>query len=94
MIELLNELIKLLSENDEKEWVGKLRRLLFKYSEPERKAELAMLIINLMSGGMGSLSDLVLQQAGKALIKENEKLDFLLDKLYEECKKYTDHTSE
>ena len=37
--------------------------------------------------GMGSLNDLVLQQNGKVMIAENDKLEILKDKLYKEAER-------
>lgn len=37
-------------------------------------------------GGMGSFNDLVLFNGGKVCYKENEQLDILRKKLYEQCK--------
>jgi hypothetical protein len=43
-------------------------------------------ILKLYKGGMGSFSDLVLQENGKMPIEENEKLNVYRKELYKICK--------
>lgn len=82
---LLNELIYLLTANNENRWLSILNNLRTKYKDSSNKQEVASMIIQTMQGGMGSISDLVIQKDGKMLVEANDKLDKLLDNLYEAC---------
>jgi len=89
IIKLVEEVINLLQQNDEERWVEVMKNLLQNYiflTHSKNKREAANLIMKVMLGGMGSLSDVVLHKNGKPLIEENNRLNKVLDELYEECK--------
>lgn len=87
IIIIINKLIKLLKENDEKFWSNTLDNLLHQYEISNSKPEVAKSCIKIMRGGMGSFLDLVLHKNGNPLIKENNQLDKLKHELYDECTK-------
>lgn len=86
IILLLEESIKLLSENNQKRWAEGLTCLMRHYIESDNKQEAASLIKKLY-GAAGSFSDVVLHKDRKPLIEENNKLERARHDLYQECKK-------
>jgi hypothetical protein len=69
IILLLEESIKLLSENNQKRWAEGLTCLMRHYIESDNKQEAAVLIKKLY-GGAGTLNDVVLHKDRKPLIEE------------------------
>lgn len=93
IVSLLIQVIRLLEEY-ENNWAKVMRDLLHNYvhlTHSENKKEAAELIRKSMLGGMGSLSDVVLHKDGIPPIEENDRLDTLLDDLYDECKRMQSH---
>lgn len=86
VIRLLRNIIRILSENNAKEWAISLEKLLQNYINADNKKEAIVPIMQTMLGGAGSLSDLVLHKDQQPLIEENNKLYELLNQLYSECK--------
>lgn len=87
LVELLDQVINLLTENAQDQWAGFLQNAKKNFIETDDKNKAIEPIIKSMLGGMGSLSDVVLHKNGKPLIKENNELYNLLNNLYDECKK-------
>lgn len=87
IVNLVEQVIILLSDNNEQEWAKFLRNALINFNQSEDKAEAVTPIMKSMLGGMGTLSDVVLHKDKKPLIDENNKLYYLLNELYDECKK-------
>lgn len=85
--EISEQLIKLLKKNNESRWSVVLENIRNEYIASENKSGSAEQFITIMRGGMGSFLDLVLHKDRKPLINENNRLDELRHKLYEECKK-------
>ncbi len=84
---IVNDLIVLLKNNDEPHWAQVLSNILQDYKTSNAEKETAALFLKIMQGGMGSFLDLVLHKNAKPLIAENNRLDELRHKLYEECKR-------
>jgi hypothetical protein len=87
IIRLLENIISITAENDEVAWSKFLQRALNNFMASTDKKEGAAPIIRTITGGAGSLGDLVLHKDGKPLIDENDLLHQVMHELYVECKK-------
>jgi hypothetical protein len=82
MEKILNEMIEFFVSQGQQGWASFLNHLVNQFNSIEDKRDAASLVMRNLFGGMGSLNDLVMQKEGKILIKENDKLDLLRNRLY------------
>src|ERR1700677_4460806 len=88
IVVLLERLIILLRENDEEWWASWQEALLDNYvnlTHSKTKLEAVNDIQNMITGGMGSLSDLIFHKDGKPIWEESRQLAKLRHDLYYEC---------
>jgi hypothetical protein len=85
---LIEDLIRLLRNNDELSWADIFRSVLYKLHNTRDKVEVIREIIGLYKGGMGSFSDLVLHKNKKMLVDENDKLAELKKEIFNKCLNY------
>lgn len=87
IVKISGQIIKLLKENNEAHWSVVIENIRNEYIISSNKSESAKQFVIIMRGGMGSFLDFILHKDRKPLISENNKLDRLRHRLYEECKK-------
>jgi len=85
---IIENMILLLGDNNEVKWSMVFNEFLNKYTNADTRNVAVQEIINIYRGGMGSFTDLVLHKNAKMLIRENDQLAMLKDKLYETCIEY------
>jgi len=84
-----SDLLELLKINNERRWSTVLEKIRDEYvnCNSDSKKRVANEFIIIMHGGMGSFLDFVLHKDRTSLIDENNRIDELRHKLYDECKK-------
>jgi len=83
IIKILQDIILLLEKYEELSWSEQLIRILKHYQTSHDITIFIAEIKKTLTSGAGSLSDVVLYKDGRALITENNKLQDLLNRLYE-----------
>lgn len=79
----LKEIIEVLEEVDENNWKLGFVNTLEEYKKTKERDALKRRILRLY-GGMGSFNDLVLHKNGEICITENNKLDKLRKRLFDQ----------
>lgn len=85
MKKYINDIINLLNISEECDWKNTFENLIKMY--PVENKDFARDVLKLY-GGMGSFNDLVLFKNGILLRDENEKLEILRKKLYNNIEEY------
>ena len=85
MKKYINDIINLLNISEERDWKNTFENLIKMY--PVENKDFARDVLKLY-GGMGSFNDLVLFKNGILLRDENEKLEILRKKLYNNIEEY------
>lgn len=86
MMTQIDELIELLRGNNVTGWDQLLINTKNKYFNDQDEKGLAEILVKVIGGGRGSLSDIALQLEDGTILPENKRYNQILDFLYHESK--------